>query len=309
MVDPETLQICSICGGSGWQPVKGKGVKPCECRRAARIEHLLRQARIPARYQKCSFDTLEVLSPSLERALMYSKKFTEEYPLVEVGLLYLGRCGVGKTHLAVSVLNTLIRQKGITGLFCDFRELLKEIQDSYNPNTQTSELRILSPLYEAELLVLDELGASVPTQWVQETMTYIINRRYNDRKITIFTSNYQDVAIMLADGKESVGPMLNRIAAEVAAEIAPVHPGLEDEYWLPRLEERARAAGIPVDHRILRAAARRVRDRLAREETLTDRIGTRLRSRLHEMCRIIFIDEPEDYRKRLSERHRRGFSP
>jgi DNA replication protein DnaC len=223
--------------------------------------------------------------------------------------LYLGRCGVGKTHLAVSVLKTLIREKGITGLFCDFRELLKEIQDSYNPSTQTSELRILSPLYQAELLVLDELGASVPTQWVQETMTYIINRRYNDRKITIFTSNYQDVAIMLADGKESVGPMLNKIAAEVAAEVASVHPGLEDEYWLPRLEERARAAGIPVDHRILRAAARRVRDRLAREETLTDRIGVRLRSRLHEMCRIIFVDEPEDYRKRLGERHRRGFSP
>jgi DNA replication protein DnaC len=135
------------------------------------------------------------------------------------------------------VLKELIK-KGGTGLFYDFRDLLKEIQDSYNPNTHTSELTILTPVLEAEVLVLDELGASKPTEWVQETITHVINRRYNDKKITIFTSNFLD---------------------------------------------------LPPD--------------TGRDESLTDRVGVRLRSRLHEMCRPVMM-EGDDYREAL--RNRRG---
>jgi DNA replication protein DnaC len=138
---------------------------------------------------------------------------------------------VGKTHLATAILAGLIK-KGIGGLFYDFRDLLKEIQDSYNPTTHTSELKILGPVFEAEVLVLDELGANKPTEWVQETITHIITKRYNQKKTTIFTSNYQDIPVGTA-------------------------------YC----------------------------------ETLTDRIGVRLRSRLYEMCRLVLI-EGDDYRAR-----------
>src|SRR5215467_11031350 len=232
---------CSICGGTGWEPVEDKGVRPCACKKESRAELLLHQARIPGRYSKCSFENFEPLCISVQRASMNSRKFVDEYPLVDVGLLYLGSCGVGKTHLAVSVLKALIL-KGISGLFYDFRDLLKEIQDSYNPNTHTSELKVLSPVYDAEVLVLDELGASKPTEWVQETMTHIINKRYNDRKITIFTSNYLDIKI-------------------------------DNAY----------------------------------DETLSDRVGVRLLSRLHEMCRSILI-EGDDYRDIIKDNYRRGFS-
>jgi DNA replication protein DnaC len=53
-------------------------------------------------------------------------------------------------------------------------------------------LKVLTPVIEAEVLVLDELGASKPTDWVRDTMMYVINTRYNDRKLTIFTTNYLD---------------------------------------------------------------------------------------------------------------------
>jgi len=172
---------------------------------------------------------------------MNTKRFVEEYPLVDVGLLFLGRCGVGKTHLAVSALKELIH-KGIAGLFYDFRDLLKEIQDSYNPKTSTSELSILAPIFDAEVLVLDELGASKPTAWVQETITHIINKRYNDKKVTIFTTNYLD---------------------------------------------------IPIGS--------------AYDESLSDRVGVRLRSRLHEMCRLVPM-EGDDYRELLRSRRGSRFS-
>ena len=235
------LAQCPACGGTGWELVEGKGVRPCECQRVGRGDVLLSQARIPTRFMHCTFDTFDPVCPSLHRALMNTRKFVDEYPLVDVGLLYLGSCGVGKTHLAVAALKSLIT-KGIAGMFYDFRDLLKEIQDSYNPNTHTSELKILAPIFEAEVLVLDELGASKPTEWVQETMTHIINKRYNEKKITIFTSNYLDMPI-----------------------------------------------GSSYD------------------ETLTDRVGVRLRSRLQEMCRLIPV-EGDDYRELIKNKRGGRFS-
>ncbi|HEU4388695.1 MAG TPA: ATP-binding protein [Blastocatellia bacterium] len=232
--------VCASCGGTGWELVEEKGVRPCECKQAFQSDVLLTNARIPRRFQECSFDNFEALCPSGQRALMNSKKYVAEFLPGEIGLLYLGTCGVGKTHLAVAVLKELIR-KGVPGLFYDFRDLLKEIQDSYNPNTKASELQVLTPVFDAEVLVLDELGASKPTEWVQETITHIINKRYNDRKVTLFTSNYQDI---------SIGS--------------------------------------------------------AYEETLTDRVGVRLRSRLHEMCRQILI-EGSDYREVIKNRRGRIF--
>lgn len=152
----------------------------------------------------------------------------------------MGPCGVGKTHLATSVTRGLMN-KGVSCLFYDFRELLKQIQDSYNPISQTTELKILEPVFNAEVLILDELGASKPTEWVRDTMTQIVNTRYNQKKLTIFTTNYLD------DPPNSI------------------------------------------------------------EETLTDRLGYRMRSRLYEMCKSLLI-VGEDFRV-LSARNRSHRSP
>ena len=111
-----------------------------------------------------------------------------EYPAIDQGLILMGTVGVGKTHLAVSILKGLT-ERGFNCLFYEFGTLLKEIQDSYNPATKTSELGVLAPVLNAEILVLDELGASKPTDWVRDTMAHIINSRYNDQKLTIFTTN------------------------------------------------------------------------------------------------------------------------
>jgi DNA replication protein DnaC len=108
-------------------------------------------------------------------------RFLEKYPVTDVGLLLLGSCGVGKTHLAVSVLRQVIKEKGDPGLFFYFRDLLREIQGSGETISQTSEIDVLRPVLEAKVLVLDELGANKPTEWVRDTIAYIINCRYNDR--------------------------------------------------------------------------------------------------------------------------------
>jgi DNA replication protein DnaC len=186
--------ICSFCFGSGMEVVPGKGARRCRCRTQDVQTKLLKAARIPRRYEKCSLRNYQPANNngSQLQAFNHAYRLVREYPSVERGLLFMGACGVGKTHLSVSILRDLIEKKGVSCLFYEFGSLLKEIQNSYNPISQTSELIVLAPLIETEVLVLDELGASKPTDWVRDTMRQVINTRYNDRKLTIFTTNYLD---------------------------------------------------------------------------------------------------------------------
>ena len=238
-----SVDVCPLCEGTGWKSVSigsERRVTRCDCRLQARTQALLTAARIPKRYEHCELSNFEFDGP--HRALASSRlaacKFVEEYPLDSTGLLLIGGIGVGKTHLAVGIVKELILSKGIACLFYDYRELLKQIQNSYNDSVKATELEVLRPVFETEVLVLDELGAVKPTEWVWDTVSLILNTRYNDNRTTIITTNFDD-----------------RPAGAVAG---------------PR--------------------------GAAREETLGDRIGERMRSRLHEMCRIIKM-EGEDFRK------------
>ncbi|HEX8091170.1 MAG TPA: ATP-binding protein [Blastocatellia bacterium] len=186
--------VCSVCSGTGWELVPGKGVRPCHCLEQERQKKLLTAAHIPRRYAECTLQNYHPIkgNASQLRAFNYAHQLVREYPAVEHGLLFMGSVGVGKTHLAAAILRGLI-DKQVPCLFYEFGALLKEIQQSYNPISQTSELSVLEPVYEAEVLVLDELGASKPTEWALDTVRQIISTRYNDRKLTLFTTNYFDI--------------------------------------------------------------------------------------------------------------------
>jgi DNA replication protein DnaC len=245
-------EVCPVCGGSGWKFASSdRRVVRCDCRVKMRGETLLTSARIPKRYEHCELSNFEFEGPHshLMRSRMAACRFIEEYGLDtnNTGLLLIGNIGVGKTHLAVGIIKELIANKGIACLFYDYRELLKQIQNCYNDSVKATELEVLRPVFETEVLVLDELGAVKPTQWVWDTVSLILNTRYNDNRTTIITTNF------------------------------------------PNLGERERPNNV--DPRSFDAALY-----AASKETLGDRIGERMRSRLHEMCRIIKM-EGADFRQ------------
>jgi DNA replication protein DnaC len=238
---------CPICEGAGLRIVQQNGRQvaiPCACRIAQRTTRMLTRARIPRRYEHCSLESFDTHFPSSNRTLsaahLRARRFVEAYPVetAGTGLLLTGSIGVGKTHLAVGILQALLNERGATGLFYDYRDLLKQIQNSYSKSNTSTELEVLAPVFEAEVLVLDELGANKPTDWVWDTVAHILNTRYNDRRTTIITTNYAN---------------------------------------LP-----------PLDPTTTRS----------REETLGDRIGERMRSRLQEMCVVVEM-QGEDFRQKV----------
>lgn len=189
------MSECPSCNGTGWKPVDVDGVRRvqrCECWRAQAASRLMHDARIPPRYARCDLSNFVVYpNEKLHRTLAHARKFAETFPAVAKGLCLIGPPGIGKTHIAVGVLREAMLKTGVRGLFYDVRELLKTIRSTYNPVVRTAEMDVLRPVMDAELLVLDDLGAEKPSEWVEETMNLIVNTRYNERRPTIFTTNYE----------------------------------------------------------------------------------------------------------------------
>src|SRR5258706_108612 len=192
---------CPRCGGSGWVPIAGDKfrVEACTCQGDLRKRQRIAGANIPKRYlDHCTLTTFyDKNSPILVAARRRVQEFIDMWPMTDHGrgLLLMGSCGVGKTHLAVAALIEIINS-GKTGkvLFTNFQDLIQEIQASFDDNSAASKSEILRPLLEADLLVLDELGSQKPTPFVQDILYYVINSRYNDERTTIFTTNYFDDA-------------------------------------------------------------------------------------------------------------------
>jgi len=214
-------EVCPLCGGTGWKTLpasadapKNRRVTRCDCQLRARAQSLLVAARIPRRYEHCELASFTAdfpgAHPSLAFAHLSAAKFAQEYdPRDGTGLLIIGKIGTGKTHLAVGITKELII-KGVQCLFYDYRELLKEIQNSYNATVQTTELDVLRPVFETDVLILDELGAVKPTEWVWDTVSLILNSRYNDSRTTIITTNFEDQPAAGTNGSVSAARAATR---------------------------------------------------------------------------------------------------
>jgi DNA replication protein DnaC len=194
----------------------------------------LTRAGIPPKFQGCALENF-IADVNTSWALAAARRYVTEFlPGADRGLLFTGTVGTGKTHLAAGILRVLIEDKGILGQFVTVAQLLERLRASYGADATETETQILKPILSADLVVIDELGASRPTDWVFDTVELLISRLYNKSAAVIVTTNFPN--------------------------LAPGAGQVQNEY--------ARAV---------------------RPETLGDRIGARMWSRLQQMCAAVQI--------------------
>ena len=190
-----TLHICPICKGAGYlradvpfgHPSFGKPIA-CECkeaeRKAKRRRQLQEMSDLGAFYDK-SFRNFNVHVPGIQEAYNCAREFAQD---PNGWLLLIGPNGSGKTHLAAAIANKSL-EDGALVLFATVPDLLDHLRAAFAPTSNEVYDQLFSRMREAEVLVLDDLGAQQSSPWANEKLFQLLNYRYNSCFPTVITAN------------------------------------------------------------------------------------------------------------------------
>lgn len=198
-------RTCPICGAKLYDQQVGFGnlVIPmkCDCeiaeikkreeaekkwKQQERIKNNRQKSGFPPKQKKQTFDNFSERQ-GIRKALSISRAFAERFPNVTRGILFVGSCGSGKTHLASAIGNEVLN-KGYTVKFIPAYELYTAVLNTYK-SFDESEDEVTEPYKRCKLLIIDDIGTTPPTDKSKAVLHSIIEYRMNYEKPTILTSN------------------------------------------------------------------------------------------------------------------------
>jgi DNA replication protein DnaC len=174
-------------------------------RKQRETERLLGESGLGKRFAARRFETFNV-TPATKQAYEACVSFCDTFTEDSKGIRLVGSYGCGKTHLTASIIHRLAEQ-GIGGVFVVVPELLRAIRKGYNSPDEGAD-KLVSLTEDAPLLVLDDLGAEKPSDWVREQLYVIINRRYENMLPTVVTTNFSTQELVDRIGQRTVSRLI-----------------------------------------------------------------------------------------------------
>jgi DNA replication protein DnaC len=193
-VDNEARCPLGICDGSGWIVGPDNLAQPCECR-----DNRIRRSRargvssvIPAKYRGAWFERPPVTLIENQVAVREVRRYVERIGerLDEGrGLWLMGDVGTGKTTLAM-IASKAALEAGRTVAIYSLPDLLRRIRRTFGDGQgEPSHDQFFERLVSVDLLHLDDLGAEKASEWVMEELYSLINRRWEDERAVMVTTN------------------------------------------------------------------------------------------------------------------------
>lgn len=193
--------VCPICEGREWILKIKDGVEiavPCKCREKAVMSRRLRFADIPEAFRGMDLRSFRMdvyrkqeSKKMVSDACKIIKTYLDDFESQKergMGLYIWSRTkGSGKTRIAAGIANELMKNYAVK--FAVSLTILQEIKNTWQRDTKYSENQLLDALYTTDILVIDDFGVERPADWINDKMYQIINERYINQKVTIFTSN------------------------------------------------------------------------------------------------------------------------
>lgn len=199
----EQKQICPLCKGRGWVFTDYNTVKECECGliEQERQNSKLRFASIPETYRNVSLkdmrfscyqrkESKDTFRAAAEFVKWYLENLDENVENGKGIYLWSNTKGSGKTMLATALANELINKYKRFVKFATSLDILDEIRATYDPHSEGQESKLLNDLATSEFLIIDDFGTERASEWAGEKFYQIVNKRYINKKVTIYTSNY-----------------------------------------------------------------------------------------------------------------------
>lgn len=182
--------------------------------RNKKIQILSNNSGLPSLFKKKTFQNYDrsINNQAFNQAVDFVKAFPNG-----PGLLFIGGVGVGKTHLAAAIVNSLNKMLYNT-YFGNVVDIMSFIKSTYNKNSSLTESEAINIMTkEIDLLVIDDLGKESNSDHNLALLYTIINKLYENEKSIVITTNYGAL-----DLNNKLGERGNAIVSRISSMCRPV---------------------------------------------------------------------------------------